>query len=175
MDATHERTLVLRAQSGDRDAFDALLRDAAPPLHRYIARLVDDAALADDVTQDVLIAIVRKIFWLSDASLFRAWAYRIASRAAFRALKNRRAVIFEPFGESPAEPIAAIDAISDPWLRERMAGAISRLSPASRAVITLHYLEGMSLGDVAGILELSLGTVKSRLAYGLTQLRREHS
>jgi len=157
--------LVLRAQSGDRDAFDALLREAAPPLHRYIARLVDDITLADDVTQDVLITIVRKIAWLSDASLFRAWAYRIASRAAFRALKKRRAVIFEPIDET----IASTEVPPDPWLRER----IARLSPASRAVITLHYIEGLALSDVAAILDLTLGTVKSRLAYGLAQLRKE--
>ncbi|HVR38164.1 MAG TPA: sigma-70 family RNA polymerase sigma factor [Thermoanaerobaculia bacterium] len=157
--------LVLRAQSGDRDAFDALLRDVAPPLHRYIARLVDDVALADDVTQDVLIAIVRKITWLNDPSLFRAWAYRIASRAAFRALRKRRAVIFEPIEEATA----FIESTPEPWLEERVA----RLSPASRAVITLHYFEEMPLADVADILDLSLGTVKSRLAYGLTQLRKE--
>lgn len=163
-----ERALVLRAQSGDRDAFDALLRDVAPPLHRYVSRVTADRALADDVVQETLIAIVRKIAWLSDPSLFRAWAFRIASRNAFRHLRRRR--IHEPLEEMAAEVPEA-----DPWQRERLLASLERLSPASRAVVTLHYLEEMPLSEVAAILDLSLGTVKSRLSYGLSQLRKEHA
>ncbi len=163
-----ERSLVLRAQSGDRDAFDALLRDIAPPLLRYASRVTGDVALAEDVVQETLIAIVRKIAWLNDASLFRAWAYRIASREAFRLLrKNRRFT-------DPVEETSFTEEPSDPWQRERLLASLERLSSASRAVVTLHYLEEMPLTDVAAILELPLGTVKSRLSYGLMQLRKEH-
>jgi RNA polymerase sigma-70 factor (ECF subfamily) len=169
LDAT-QRSLVLRAQSGDREAFDALLRDIAPPLLRYVTRVMNDVALAEDVVQETLIAIVRKIAWLNDASLFRAWAYRIASREAFRLLRKRRALIFEPIGELEAAPSPS----SDPWQRERLLSSLERLSPASRAVVTLHYLEEMPLTDVAAVLELPLGTVKSRLNYGLVQLRKEN-
>jgi RNA polymerase sigma-70 factor (ECF subfamily) len=163
-----ERTLVLRAQSGDRDAFDALLREIAPPLLRYASRVTGDVALAEDVVQETLIAIVRKIAWLHDASLFRAWAYRIASREAFRLLrKNRRFT-------DPVEETSFTEEPSDPWQRERLLSSLEHLSPASRAVVTLHYLEEMPLTDVAAILELPLGTVKSRLSYGLMQLRKEY-
>jgi RNA polymerase sigma-70 factor (ECF subfamily) len=165
-----ERNLVLRAQSGDRESFDELLRGIAPALQRYLVRVTNDSSLADDVLQDVLIAIVRKLTWLTDASLFRAWAYRIASREAFRALRKRNARIHEPVGE-----IAIDDVPVDPWQRERLLASLERLSPASRAVITLHYLEEMPLAEVAAVLDLSVGTVKSRLAYGLTQLRKEHA
>ena len=172
VDASRERSLVLRAQSGDRDAFDQLLRDIAPPLLRYVTRVTADVALAEDVVQESLIAIVRKISWLNDSSLLRAWAYRIASREAFRALRKRRAVVTAPMEES-------LEAVSveviDPWRRERLLASLDRLSPASRAVITLHYLEEMPLSEVAAILDVSIGTVKSRLAYGLTQLRKENS
>jgi RNA polymerase sigma-70 factor (ECF subfamily) len=61
----------------------------------------------------------------------------------------------------------------DPWQRERLLANVARLSPASRAVVTLHYLDELPLADVAAILDISLGTVKSRLAYGLAQLRKE--
>lgn len=164
----HQRALVLRAQSGDRDAFDALLRDVAPQLMRYVERVVGEKALAEDVVQETLIAIVRKIAWLSDAALFRAWAYRIASREAFRALKKKRR-----FAESIDE-IAIEEAPPDPWQRERLLESLDRLSPASRAVITLHYLEEMPLSEVAAVLDLTIGTVKSRLAYGLARLRKEN-
>jgi RNA polymerase sigma-70 factor (ECF subfamily) len=164
----HERRLVLRAQSGDRDAFDALLREVTPALLRYVTRVAGDAAMAEDVVQETLVAIVRKIAWLSDPSLFRPWAYRIASREAFRALKRKRvfadAMEDVPFEEAPA----------DPWQRERLLASLETLSPASRAVITLHYLEEMPLSEVAAVLDLKPGTVKSRLAYGLAQLRKEH-
>lgn len=163
-----QRALVLRAQSGEREAFDALLRQVAPPLLRYVTRVTGDRTLAEDVVQETLIAIVRKIAWLSDASLFRAWAYRIASREAFRALKKSRR-----FTDS-LEEIAVEEVSSDPWQRERLLASLDRLSPASRAVITLHYLEELPLSEVAAVLDLNIGTVKSRLAYGLAQLRKEH-
>ncbi len=167
-DPLQQRRLVLRAQSGDREAFDALLRDVAPPLLRYVARVTGDAALAEDVVQETLVLIVRKISWLGDPSLFRAWAYRIASREAFRALKKQRRYV-EPAGETAIE-----DVPSDPWQRERLLASLEKLSPASRAVITLHYLEEMPLSEVAAVLDLAPGTVKSRLAYGLAQLRKEN-
>jgi RNA polymerase sigma-70 factor (ECF subfamily) len=164
---TSERGLVLRAQSGDRDAFDALLRAIERPLHRYIAAIVPTAA--EDVLQDVLVTVVRKIRWLSDASLFRPWCYRIASRAAFRALRKQRARSEEPLEESAAEPEREID----PWLRARIAEETRRLPPRSRAVVVLHYIEELSLSEVAAVLDLSIGTVKSRLASGLARLRKE--
>lgn len=168
MTDAQRRALVLRAQSGDRDAFDALLREIAPPLLRYVTRVTGDVAMSEDVVQETLIAIVRKIEWLDDASLFRAWAYRIASRQAFRALRKRR--VAEPLEEIEV----AAEEIADPWQRERLLASIDRLTPASRAVITLHYLEDMPLSEVAAVLDLAPGTVKSRLAYGLAQLRKEN-
>jgi RNA polymerase sigma-70 factor (ECF subfamily) len=168
MTDAHQRSLVLRAQSGDREAFDALLREIAPPLLRYVARVTGDAALAEDAVQETLIAIVRKIAWLHDASLFRPWAYRIASREAFRLLRKSRR-----FTE-PVEELPFVEQHADPWQRERLLASLDRLSPASRAVVMLHYLEEMPLADVAAVLELPLGTVKSRLSYGLVQLRKEH-
>ena len=167
MTPAQERALVLRAQSGEREAFDSLLREVAPPLLRYVGRVTGDAALAQDVVQETLILIVRKLAWLQDASLFRAWAYRIASREAFHALRKRRVA-------DPVEELAVEYTAPDPWQRERVLASIERLSPGSRAVITLHYLEEMPISEVAAVLDLGVGTVKSRLAYGLAQLRKEN-
>ena len=63
----------------------------------------------------------------------------------------------------------------DPVLRARLGSAVQRLTEATRAVIHLHYFEELSLADVAAALEISPGTVKSRLAYGLARLRKELS
>ena len=163
-----ERRLVLRAQSGDREAFDQLLLDLGPRLLRYVTRVTGDPALAEDVVQETFITIVRKISWLNDPSLFQAWAYRIASREAFRLLRKSRKYV------EPVEDLISIEEPTDPWQRERLLASLEQLSPASRAVVTLHYLEEMPLGDVAAVLDLPLGTVKSRLSYGLAQLRKEN-
>jgi RNA polymerase sigma-70 factor (ECF subfamily) len=162
-----QRALVLRAQSGDREAFDALLGEIGPPLLRYVTRVMGDTALAEDVVQETFIAIVRKIRWLTDPSLFRAWTYRIASREAFRTLRKRR-------NTEPLEEISIEVSPPDPWQRERLLASLEKLSPASRAVISLHYLEEMPLSEVAAVLDLTIGTVKSRLSYGLVQLRKEN-
>lgn len=166
MSADTATSLVLRAQSGDRGAFDALLRTIDADLLRYVRRLAGNDANAEDVVQDALIQIVRKIGWLRDPALFRPWCFRIASRAAFRSVKR------EPRHQELGEVMTDVEAL-DPWQRERLLGALPRISAASRAVILLHYFEEMTISDVAAVLALSPGTVKSRLAYGLAQLRKE--
>jgi RNA polymerase sigma-70 factor, ECF subfamily len=166
--------IVLRAQTGEREALDEVLREIGPRLLRYVTRVTGDVASAEDVVQETFLAIVRKIAWLSDPALFSPWAYRIASRLAFRALRRRRLLPSEPLLEESMEQLALQhETAPDPWVRERLLASIERLSPASRAVITLHYLEELPLSEVAAILDLPTGTVKSRLAYGLTQLRKE--
>ena len=165
-----EAAWVIQAQCGDRDAMEHVLRSVQPPLRRYILRLVGPTA-ADDVLQDVLIAIARKLSWLDNPLLFRAWAYRIASRAAFAHVRRDRVRGREETSDEVLEALVApVSRPSDEGLRALLDGA--ELSPASRAVLILHFQEDMPLAEVAAVLEIPLGTVKSRLAYGLTALRR---
>lgn len=169
MQPLSEKSLVLRAQSGDRWAFDELLKSAQVPLHRYLTQMLADRTSAEDVLQDTFMMVVRKISYLNDPSLFRAWMYRIATRLAFRALKRSpHNVSSEEIPES-----GIVDVHVDPWERERLLASLDRLSPASRAVIHLHYFDELAISEVAAILDLSDGTIKSRLAYGLKQLRKE--
>ena len=167
--------LILRAQSGDRLAFDELLKSVQTALFRYIFRLVGEHAAAEDVTQEVFLIIYRKLRWLENPKLFRAWAYRIASREAFRRLKRERKWSEQIRDEEILEKIPAriSEGIYEPELLKKLPELISNVSPASRAVLILHYLDEMSLNTVAEILDISLGTVKSRLAYGLASLRRK--
>lgn len=69
---------VLRAQAGDGEALDELLKAVEEPLYRYISRLVGERAAAEDILQEVFIHIYRKLGWLREPELFRPWAYRIA-------------------------------------------------------------------------------------------------
>jgi RNA polymerase sigma-70 factor, ECF subfamily len=161
---------VIRAQCGDRDAMEHVLRTAQSALRRYVVRLVGTTA-ADDVLQEVLISIARKLTWLAEPRLFRAWAYRIASRAAFEYLRKEKRRGRQDSDDATLDALVApTSAPSGSQLRELLGGPW--LSPANRAVLMLHFQEEMPLAAVAAVLELPLGTVKSRLAYGLTQLRR---
>src|SRR2546423_7457910 len=104
-----ETAWVIQAQCGDRDAMEQVLRSVQPQLRRYILRLVDPTA-ADDVLQNVLIAIARKLTWLGEPLLFRAWAYRIASRAAFDHLRKERRRGQHETSDELLETLAAPDA-----------------------------------------------------------------
>lgn len=159
--------LVLLAQQGDREALNELLERVQAPLFRYIRGILcSDAAAAEDVLQETLLRIARKLRWLSDPRLFDAWAYRIASNEAYRALKRRRR---QPVEEPVDEELPAGD--PPPLSAADVSSIVDALSPASRAVLLLHYQEERRLEEIAAILSIPLGTVKSRLAYGLRCLR----
>src|SRR5688572_1954640 len=160
--------LVLKAQAGDRESLNALLEQMQAPLYRYLRAVLNDATLAEDVLQDVLFTIYRKLEWLGDPSLFEPWAFRIASRAAFKRLKKTRRLKEEALPDDVAADVRddGVDHLID-----ALPAHIDALSPASRAVLTLHYGQSMTLSDIAEVLGISIGTVKSRLAYGLRCLR----
>ena len=162
-----ESQWVLRAQCADRDALELLLDSVQPSLRRYVLGITGPAH-ADDVRQDALIAIARDLKWLEDPDLFRAWAFRIASRIAFRHLKKERRWQGD---DSRLEELPAPESRPPDELLQTLL-ATDVISPASRAVFVLHFQEEMRLPEVAAILEIPLGTVKSRLAYGLAAIRK---
>lgn len=170
-DRLHEAQLVLLAQAGDRDALEELLRGVQSILYQYIRRLAG-ADAAEDLLQDVFLEICRHLRALQEPLFFRAWAYRISTRASFRQLRRRR--LWQTRHEEDIE----MDDLPDDHRESAgmlLAGDLNRLldsvSPASRAVMALHYLEDLTIQEVAAILQISAGTVKSRLAYGLKCLR----
>ncbi len=168
-----EALLVLRAQTGDTAALDELFQRVSPALERHLRRIVGHEAAAEDVLQDVLVIAWRKLRWLNEPTLIRPWLYRIATREAFHYLRRRSHMAWDPLAADGLEP-------SDPaWvspdhtlLVSAATSAIAAVSPAARAVLSLHYLEGLTLDEAAAVLEIPRGTAKSRLAAGLAQLRR---
>ena len=164
-----ETFLVLRAQSDDREALEALLRRMQPALRRYLTALVGSQDV-DDILQDGLIQVCRKLRWLEQPNSFRAWTFRICSRLAFRHLRRSRRIAVITAEESLLEGQEA----QPPTVENGRLDALlshGALSPASRAVLLLHFREEMPLAEIAAILEIPLGTVKSRLAFGLKTLR----
>ena len=162
---------VLKAQAGDGEALDSLLREIYPPLLRFVTRMVLDRSAAEDVLQDTMLIIARKLRWLDSPEAFRPWAYRIASRTAMKALRRERRRFLLIDRDADVEAAQAVIDGPPPDLAARLPDLIATVSPASRAVLILHFMEGMPLQGVSDILEIPLGTVKSRLAYGLRLLR----
>ena len=173
--AEREAFLVLRAQSGDREALGALLASVQEPLYRYVLSLVRERHLAEDALQETFVRVYRKLGWLREPGLFRPWAYRIATREAFRQLKRERRWAEQVRDEDALGAVAAPPPREEfaPELSARLREKVAGLSPASRAVVVLYYLHEMSLEETAAVLGVPLGTVKSRLAYGLGALRRQ--
>lgn len=172
--ATSERESwwVLQAQSGNREALDELFKSVQEPLFRYIASVVHETQIAEDILQEVFIRIYRKLRWLREPSAFRAWSYQIATREAFRYLKREKSWNEQVRDEGVLNVVPAGEPVYSKELIDRLPELVQDLSPASRAVIVLYYLHEMSLGETAAVLDIPVGTVKSRLAYGLERLRR---
>ncbi len=164
-----ETLLVLLAQTGDRDALEQLLRGCHAPLRRYITRLAG-SDLADDILQETSLQIFRKLPFLREPAVFRPWTLRIASRTAFSHLKRAR--LWEPIEAAPAELLTLGSAALGDLPDDAFLALIERVSPASRAVLLLHYQHDLSLEESAAILEIPIGTAKSRLHYGVATLRK---
>ena len=161
--------LVLLAQAGDRVALEQLLHAMYAPLRGYIVRLAG-AALADDILQETSLQIFRKLKFLREPAVFHAWALRIATRIAFAHLKSARR--WQPLDDAPPEPLTTpIPKLGEPP-DEAFYALLDRVSPASRAVLLLRYQHDLSLEESAAILEIPIGTAKSRLHYGVTTLRK---
>lgn len=169
-DRLHEAQLVLLAQAGDREALETLLQGVQAILFKYIRRLVG-ADGAEDILQDVFLEICRHLRALQEPQFFRAWAYRISTRASFRFLRSRRLWLDRHEEEIQMDELPACEEKDAAILKAELHSLLDTVSPASRAVMVLHYFEDLTLQEVAAILQLSPGTVKSRLAYGLKCLR----
>ena len=168
----NESWWVLQAQSGSREALDELFKSVQEPLFRYIVTVVNDRSLAEDVLQEVFIRIYRKLRWLREPQAFRAWSYQIATREAFRYLKRERSWTDQVRDEGVLNVMPVAEPVYSPELVQQLPELVGDLSPASRAVIVLYYLHELSLVETAAVLDIPVGTVKSRLAYGLESLRR---
>jgi RNA polymerase sigma-70 factor (ECF subfamily) len=164
-----EAQWVLRAQCDDREALELLLRSVQPSLRRYLVRLVG-TFFADDVLQEALGIVCRKLIWLEEPQAFRAWAYRIASRLAFNHLKKEKRWSEQIRDELVLDQVPSVPSSPPSELLPQLLES-DAVPPLSRAVLALHFQEELSLPDVAAILEIPLGTVKSRLARGLSALR----
>lgn len=162
--------LVRRAQRGDEEAFAQIAVAAGDRLHAVAHRILRDLDLAEDATQRALLAIWRDLPQLREPDRFDAWSYRLLVRACYA--EGRRARHWSP----PLRLVPALEPMQDGGMtsvvdRDQLERAFRRLSVDHRAVVVLHHYLDWPLDRVAEVLNISAGTVKSRLHYAMRGLR----
>ena len=166
----NERALVRLVQLGDIAAYERLVQNLYRTMRSYAAGLVG-LGHADDVLQETALQIYKEIRHLREPQVYRAWVYRVLTRIAFRHLRKDKQWRHMERDNAILQSIAEPERPSAQELDEAFTALLDRVSPASRAVLLLHYKHDIALGEVAAILDIPLGTAKSRLAYGLSTLR----
>ncbi len=168
--------LAAAAQNGDRDALDRLLRQHQTQIHAVCRRITGNDTDALDATQDALIAIVRGLPRFDGRSRFSTWAYRVATNACLDELRRRRrrpvvGLPTHPDGTSvePVDPDAdaVIDQVGD---RLEIDAALTQLAPEFRAAVVLRDLCQLDYAEIAEVLDIPAGTVRSRIARGRAHL-----
>lgn len=173
-DAT-EAGLVAAAQAGDRRALDRLLRDHQSRIHAVCRRITGNDADALDATQEAMIAVVRGLPRFDGRSRFSTWTYRIATNACLDELRRRRRRPQVGLPEHDGEQLEVADtATPDPG--DQVAGrleldaALARLPLDFRTAVVLRDLCQLDYAEIAEVLEIPPGTVRSRIARGRGQL-----
>lgn len=159
--------LVVRWQRGDRDAFDALVRLWERPLFYYLRRLASEAD-AWELLQETWIRLLRSGKTLREPRALPAFLYATARNLACS--RRRGPAPVDPpdmHAESDdADALAAFDSA------EQVHHALDRLPEPQREVLTLFFLQDLSLEEIAALLEVPLGTVKSRLHYARAAVKK---
>jgi RNA polymerase sigma-70 factor (ECF subfamily) len=161
--------VVERAQRGDTDAFEALVREVSGRLMAVAFRILRDPSAAEDAVQQTLVTAWRELPGLRDPERLEAWLYRILVRAC--AAEARRLGRMR-VGVRDVSPEARVDSnvfgrVAD---RDEIERAFRRLTPDQRAVIVLRYWADLRQEEIAETLDIPLGTVKSRLHHATAAL-----
>ena len=171
-DEIHDELLATRCRRGDPAAWDQLVERYGGRLYYYLRRLVDDDEQAAQLLQEVWLHALRGLGALRHAGRLAPWLYAIARRAAMTHFRRR-------YAEGPAagEPLDGVtDDGPDEALRvddaELVHYGLSRIGLAEREVLTLFYLEDLSVAEISEVLAVPPGTVKSRLWRARRDLRR---
>ncbi|MEU4508385.1 sigma-70 family RNA polymerase sigma factor [Nonomuraea wenchangensis] len=163
-----DELLIVRCQLGEHDALTELVRSWHEPVRTYVRGMLG-AERADDVTQEVWLAVVRGLPRLRAPGRFAPWLFAIARRAVTDRLRQEYGVAEAGAHQEPVTEDGA-DVMVE---RAALIAALSRLPVREREVLVLFYLEDLSLEDCAEICAVPVGTVKSRLNRA-RRLLRDH-
>lgn len=154
--------LVMRSQQGNREAREALLELWQERFYLYALRRLGSSEVARDVTQEALLSICRNLARLKDPVAFPSWSYRIVERRCVDCLRKilREREIIDTGKELP--DVAAPESQESD---AEVTSILATLEPEIRSLLQLYYLDELSVAEIATILDIPAGTVKSRLFY----------
>ena len=180
-----DASLLEGLRQGEEAAYELLIQRYERPVYNLVSRLVDDPADAADAVQEVFLKVFRKVGWFRGESSLKTWIYRIAINEARNQRRwfgrhRQREVGLEPAqGEAGGhadwledQKPSPFDIALDHETQALIEDALNQVSPAFRAALVLREIEGLSYEEISEILEVSLGTVKSRIMRGREALRR---
>jgi RNA polymerase sigma-70 factor (ECF subfamily) len=183
--ALEDHRLISGLQAGEESAYERLIARFQTPVYNLAWRLLSDPADASDVVQEVFLKVFRNIEHFRGDSTLRTWVYRIAVNESH----NRRRWLFrhrrgetgidESFDDNESREKPLMDSGETPFdftmNREAqilLEEGLAAINPVFRAAVVLREIEDMSYDEIADILEVSIGTVKSRIMRGREALRR---
>lgn len=156
-------------------SWEDVVRDHSARVYRLAYRLTGDAHDAEDLTQDVFIRVFRSLHRFQPGTL-EGWLHRITTNLFLDTARRRQRIRFHRLAEGtderlPGNEIAPADQLADAGLDHDVAAALAALSPEYRACVVLCDVEGLTYEEVAEVLDVKLGTVRSRIHRGRAQLR----
>jgi RNA polymerase sigma-70 factor (ECF subfamily) len=170
-----EQRILRRIQEGDKRAFEELLDQYESRIYRLALRYTGSVPDAEDLTQEIFLGIYRNIGTFRGASRLSTWVYRVAINHCLQYCRKRR-LDTAPHIEEMEMP--STDWHNDPVqvaTRQELAiqveSALAQLSPLHRDVILLHEMQGLTYQECAAVLNVPVGTVKSRLSNAFARLR----
>jgi len=168
--------LVLAAQSGNRRAFAALFKLHHRPLLRFAAGFCSDHDLARDAVQDAWLGMARVLPGLHDPRAFRSWLYRRVRWRMLDAMRRSRHPQQQSLQDTDEASLSSLDDSVQQAQQQaddstRLRHAMQRLPLIDRQAIELFYLQQLQINEIAIVLEIPAGTVKSRLNRARKQLR----
>jgi RNA polymerase sigma-70 factor (ECF subfamily) len=182
-----DEELLTRVRQGRRDAFTVLVRRYEWELYGYLRRYLGDGTLAEDVFQNTFLQVFVKIASYEPGRPVRPWLYTIATNQAIDAMRRNgrhQAVSLNQGREdkTPADPddlvsslecktVSPLDAAQGEERRLAVRAAVDKLPDFLRQVVLLGYYQGLKYREIADILDIPLGTVKSRLHTALAKLQ----
>jgi RNA polymerase sigma factor (sigma-70 family) len=164
-----DELLVMECQDGSAKALEALVARWQERLWRYAYRLTGSTEGAWEVTQESWLGVIRGLTRLNDPARFRPWIYRIVTHKA-RDWIARSAKMRRPQTETRAEEPTP-SARESQETADELQSILARLPEESRSLLTLHYLEGLPIAEIAHVLGIPAGTVKSRLHAARQELK----
>lgn len=175
MASRNDLRLIERILSGDKAAFGEILDAHQPPVYRLALRYTDCVADAEDLTQEIFLAVYTSLPKFQGRSAFGTWVYRIALNHCLEFQRKRR---FETTPLDDSLNLRNDDRQADPvevahqkQVASQVEEALNSLSPLHRDVVVLHELQGLTYQEVADALDVPVGTVKSRLSNAFRRLR----